>query len=306
MLLIPENLKMLSNGFNTAFNKGFEAPQTQKDMVCMRVNSTHALENYGWMKEIPTMREWVGARTVNNLDGQKYQLTNKKWENTIGVPRTAIEDDTYGLYSTSFAQMGEDAALHPDDLVFEVLQNGFSDVCGKAFDGANFFSASHISYSKGSTTEKPKEIAYSNLQTGSSNPWFLLDLSRTYMRPFIFQMRSEVEFAQLTKPTDPDVFMHDEFKYGLRARYNAGYAWYQLAYGSKSPLTADSYAAARTAMMSQYRPNGRKAGVKPTHLFYGATNETAVLSLIEAALVSGGNSNIWAKTITPVLCPWLD
>lgn len=302
MIITTDNLRMLGNGFNASFMKGFSAPESQRNIIANEIASIHALENYGWMKDMPSMREWVGPRFVNNLETQEYHLKNRKWENTVAVAREKIEDDTLGMYTTIFASMGEDAAIHPDDLMFEVMVGGFGSDNGKAFDGANFFAANHVGYAP----KTGKEVAYSNIQTGSAAPWFLMDLSRNYMKPFIFQMRSAVEFQQMTKSTDPEVFLHDEYRYGVRARYNAGFAWYQLAYGSKAALDATSYAAARTAMMSQYRPNGRKAGVKPTHLFYGASNEAAVLTLIEAVLVSGGNSNIWAKTITPVLCPWLD
>jgi phage major head subunit gpT-like protein len=44
--------------------------------------------------------------------------------------------------------------------------------------------------------------------------------------------------------------MMDRYLYGIRARVNAGYGLWQLAYGSKQTLNAASYAAARATMMA--------------------------------------------------------
>ena len=44
-------------------------------------------------------------------------LENKKFEATVGVARTDIEDDQAGMYRPMMAAMGESAAL-PDTLVW--------------------------------------------------------------------------------------------------------------------------------------------------------------------------------------------
>ena len=58
---------------------------------------------------------------------------NKKFEMTIGVPRDDIEDDKYGVYTPLFSNMGEAAALQPDELVFGAMMSGFNEKCYDGF-----------------------------------------------------------------------------------------------------------------------------------------------------------------------------
>lgn len=51
-------------------------------------------------------------------------LENKKFEATVGVARTDIEDDQVGMYRPMMAAMGESAAALPDTLVWGLLKKG--------------------------------------------------------------------------------------------------------------------------------------------------------------------------------------
>lgn len=61
--------------------------------------------------------------------------------------------------------------------------------------------------------------------------WFLLDTTRA-VKPLIFQERKAADFQSFTKPDDANVFLNKEFIYGVDARGNAGYAFWQMAYAS--------------------------------------------------------------------------
>lgn len=67
----------------------------------------------------------------------------------------------------------------------------------------------------------------------ASNPtaWFLLD-TRKPLKPIIFQERRKPNFVSLNKPTDSNVFMSGQALYGVDTRCNAGYGFWQMAYGS--------------------------------------------------------------------------
>lgn len=67
--------------------------------------------------------------------------------------------------------------------------------------------------------------------------WFLLCTSR-FLKPFIYQLREKIRFTALTRDTDENVFMRDEFLYGASGRSNAGYAFWQMAYGSTGDVEA--------------------------------------------------------------------
>ena len=132
MQLTPANLAGLASGFNMAFNKGFTGFESVWSRIAMKTTSIHADETYGWMKDIPTLREWIGPRVVQNLASAGYKIINRDFELTIGVDRNKIEDDSYGLFAPRFSEMGRAAAEHPDKLVFELLAAAFTSNC---YDG---------------------------------------------------------------------------------------------------------------------------------------------------------------------------
>jgi phage major head subunit gpT-like protein len=65
--------------------------------------------------------------------------------------------------------------------------------------------------------------------TGSH--WFLM-VAKGPVRPFVLQMRRKPEFVSQTALDSDTVFAANEFKYGVSGRWNAGYAFWQLAVGS--------------------------------------------------------------------------
>lgn len=298
MIVTNETLTALARGFNAAFRRGFDGVTPSWQQVAMQIPSTSDAENYGWMKDLPGVREWVGQRVYLNLEAATAQLKNKKWEHSIAVSRDNIEDDKLGIYSNIFSIQGEIVGRHPDDLVWGLLPNGFTV---KGFDGQPFFDADHASFDR-----EGKEVSWSNKQTGAGKAWFLMDLSRSYMLPLVFQMRRAPEFVSRTDLADPHVFDHDEFVFGASARYNAGFGFHQLAFGSTDTLNVANYKAAREALATQFRADRSPLGVKATHLVVGPSNESAALELIEADRNAAGATNVWRGTAKLIVSPWLE
>jgi len=136
MQITAATLLALQQGFNAAFVRGFGSAAPTWGQVAMSVPSTADAENYGWMKELPGMREWIGKRVIHNLEATSAKLVNKHYEHTIGVDADNIRDDKLGIYAPMFSMQGEIAARHPDQLVWGLLPNGFAT---KGFDGQYFF-----------------------------------------------------------------------------------------------------------------------------------------------------------------------
>lgn len=63
------------------------------------------------------------------------------------------------------------------------------------------------------------------------NNWYVLS-TRGIIKPLILQSRTPVEFSALEGDSESG-FMRDQYIYGVRARYNAGYGLWQTAYGSQ-------------------------------------------------------------------------
>jgi len=64
-----------------------------------------------------------------------------------------------------------------------------------------------------------------------TSDWFVLS-TKGVVKPVILQSRTPVEFAALEADSESG-FMRDQYIYGVRARYNAGYGLWQMAYGSQ-------------------------------------------------------------------------
>lgn len=110
-------------------------PGMWKDLATV-VQSTQASEEYGWLSQVPVMREWIDERKVTALGEYGFALKNKKWESTIGFEREVLEDDQTGNVKVRILQMVEQAYGHYDKLIFELIADG---EVGKSYDGAAFY-----------------------------------------------------------------------------------------------------------------------------------------------------------------------
>ena len=256
MLITSANLTTLFTSFKAAFNQGETSAPSYWKTIALKQPSSTGEEQYGWMKNLPSLREWIGPRQVNNISLAGYTIINKLFESTIAVQRTAVEDDSYSVIKPVLAEMGKAAASHPDELIFALLRDGFIKNC---YDNQFFFDTDHPLEINGAAT------IVSNMQAGAGAAWYLLDTSRT-IKPLIFQERMPYELQEMTDSSDSNVFKNDEFLYGVRARGNAGYGLWQLAFGSKATLNEANYAAARQAMQEFKGDGGRPLGVMPDTL----------------------------------------
>ena len=66
---------------------------------------------------------------------------------------------------------------------------------------------------------------------GSDTAWFLMCTTMP-VKPLIYQQRKKVKFVSKTNETDDNVFMSKTFVYGADSRGNAGFGFWQMAYGS--------------------------------------------------------------------------
>jgi phage major head subunit gpT-like protein len=66
---------------------------------------------------------------------------------------------------------------------------------------------------------------------GKDSAWYLLCTTRP-IKPLIYQQRKKAAFVSLTSDTDINVFMRKKYLYGADSRGNAGYGFWQMAYGS--------------------------------------------------------------------------
>ena len=98
----------------------------------------------------------------------------------------------------------------------------------------------------------------------------------------------------------------------MRARANAGFGLWQLAYASQAPLNAENYELARIALQTLKGDENRPLGIKPTHMVVPPALEGAAMRLLNngTRIVTVGADmvavqNEWAGTAKPIVTPWL-
>ena len=298
MLINKGNLTSLSTGFNAAFQLGIDSSINSTDYkpLVTEVQSKTSSEEYAWLNNLPSIREWLSDRIINQMTISGYSLKNQHFEQTISIKRDDIEDDKYGVYGAIFKMMGEEVARFPNTHVFNMLKNGWRDKC---FDGLPFFSNSH-----NKLDTKGKVTTYSNTDGGNGTNWFLIDASRM-IKPIIYQVRKPFDLSRLDDPEDEQVFMRGEYLYGVDGRVAFGYGLPFLAWGSKQPLQPDNFNNAIANMMNLKGDYDKTLGIRPTHIVVPPSLRKDALSIVKAETITNGGSNINHNSVEVIVSPWL-
>jgi phage major head subunit gpT-like protein len=297
MIINVESLARLYTGFTAVFNAAFQDTQTWYEQAAMTVPATTRIMDYKFLLDFPMVREWIGDRQISSLEPKAFQVETKDWEATIEVDRNDIEDDQLGFYNPIVAALAQEARKHPEKLIGDLLLGAFSTPC---YDGQNFFSTAHP---LGDGTA-------ANFSGGTDTAWYLLDTSRA-VKPFIFQLRREVQLVRMDRSDDEHAFMRKKLRYGVDYRGAAAYGLWQLAYASKEPLNAITYAATRAAMMSVKNADGRPLGIKPNLLLVPPALEAQAREILQAQFIVGDptnggyKTNIWQGTADLLVVPEL-
>lgn len=287
--------------FNIAF-KNANANSMYKKLATT-IKSTSKTNTYDWLGKFPQMREWVGKRVLKDMSEASYQITNKKYEATLGVDRADIEDDNLGLYSTIAQSMGQEANDFLDREIAKLLKNGFTTTC---YDGQNFFDEEHPVFEKVDGTGSKQLVSniYKKSPSDSSEPWYLLSLDRP-LKPLIHQERTGMELEALTDTKDEAVFMEDVYSFGIRYRGNFGYGLWQQAVASKADLDSDAFEAAYKQMQEFKRDGGDPMGIRATALVVSPSLQSAAEKILKRTVLDNGAGNINYNKVELIVNPWL-
>lgn len=290
-----EILHALTTSLSAAFTKGLAGVTPQYLRIATEVPSSSASNTYGWLSDLPEIKEWIGERQLAVLSQQGYTVTNRTWESSIRVKRETIEDDQLGQFSIIASGFGRKIGVFPDTLAFKLLSEGFSSLC---FDGQYFFDTDHP-MAGGTYSNIVGDIA-----TDTGEPWFLIDESQV-LKPILFQNRRPFKFVSLDDLDNPHTLLNNEFIYGVDGRCNVGFGFWQTAVGSRAPLTTENYEKAVELLLGMVRDDGEPLGINPTTLVVGRKNRAAAKKIIDAMLVDGGDSNIYYKDVDIVNSPFI-
>lgn len=263
--------------FKVIFNDAYRAAIPLWNKIATEIPSSGREQEYPWLGSNARFREFVGQRVIQSSSVHGFTIRNVTFENTIGIKRDVFEDDLIGVYKTFFQDLAGEAAIHPDILLFTLINSGTTAL---AFDGVPYFSTGHQGWDKNG-----KEIQVTNFIDGPGSAWYLLDTARA-VKPWIFQKRRDYKLVAKTNLESENVFNFDEFIWGIDARVNVGNGFWPLAVMSKQPLTSDTYEQARTLMQNRRRENGDTMGVMPNTLLVPVTLEGAARRVIKASNIT--------------------
>ncbi len=165
--------------------------------------------------------------TVKCYDGQPFFSENHKiGEKTISNKGTAkLSLESYSAARAAIMSLtnskGRALNLVPNLLVVPPALEGMA----KTITQSEFINGS-TNTMKG--TAEPLVVPG---LAGKDNAWYLLCTARP-IKPLIYQERKKAKFVSMTNETDPNVFYRKEYIYGADSRGNAGFGFWQMAYGS--------------------------------------------------------------------------
>ncbi|HCT7706610.1 TPA: Mu-like prophage major head subunit gpT family protein [Morganella morganii] len=175
MIVNKANLTPLFTGIKLVFNNALKEAETTWEKIAMKVPSTGKAEQYNWLNNFPAMKRWVGEKAVKSLAAHKYTIENDDWEATIEVDRNDIEDDQTGQYAIQAKGAGRSAAMLPDEIVYDLVNQGFERTC---YDGQYFFDTDHPVGSRSVSNKGTKKLSVESLAKAQAS----FGAARTAMR----------------------------------------------------------------------------------------------------------------------------
>lgn len=286
--------------YSALFQRGLSGAPNVGGQLATPVTSTTGSNKYGWLGRVPKFRKWIGERRYQSVKEKAYQLTNDKYTAEMELDEDDWADDNLGQYNALVQSWGQQAGELDDQMIFEALKNGHLREC---YDGQNFFDTDHPMEYKDENGVVQTATMSNKVGADTVPAYYFVDLSQVY-KPILLQSRQKPTFWM---GTDANVVQMNNGKVPMhaKARGAAGYTFWQLAYRCTDTLNAAAWEAAKDFAASLKDEEGESLGIRYTHVFVGSENETDATKLFEAALVDGGDSNIYLNKVKVVVCPRL-
>lgn len=132
------------------FQKGITEASPISSPLYEKVPSTGESNLYSWFDSLPGFRRWYDGqpRAKRNLNRQNFRVPNLKFEDTIAIAEDKVKDDQLAQFRPAVKAMARVGSLLEDQLVFDLLNYGFTGTTAdgddvKAYDAATWFADSH-------------------------------------------------------------------------------------------------------------------------------------------------------------------
>lgn len=107
-------------------------------MIAYYIPTDQSEEDYRWIAQIPSMREWIGGREPKGLAEGGIKLTNKTYEATLEINVDQRRRDPFGQIMRRVDELAQVATEHWHELLSTLIVSGDT-----GYDGKNLWAADH-------------------------------------------------------------------------------------------------------------------------------------------------------------------
>ena len=255
MTITQTVLDDIFKSFSARFNAGYNAEIDPADRESLRledfamtVPSTGAATDHSWLGQLPAMRKWEDTRTIKALTMGKITVVNEPWEATVELPRTAIEDDSFGAFGNLIeGTNGVETAFSPEAVetaigemrgwkleegrAANVLPKRLVVAPGLASTARRICNSELIATATGGTESNPLRgiIDYRICNSLPAGAWYLFG-EVAGVKAVAVQQRKLPVLTRMDHEKDENVFMKNTIYYGTDARGEAFLTLPFLAY----------------------------------------------------------------------------
>ncbi len=117
--------KGLKVEFNRAYDSMIRAQMGQNLMqLVTEVPSGANQETYGWLGDVPAVKEWIGDKEMAGLSDYEYTIVNKNWYSGIAIDRNELHDDQIGAIQPRINMLVQAVIMHKWELISDLIING--------------------------------------------------------------------------------------------------------------------------------------------------------------------------------------
>lgn len=139
------NLEAAFIAFSTVFDMKLKNTPVIYPRLALVIPGVSERLEFKWLGSIPTMKRWIGERTIQKLRGETQALTTDWWANGIEVDVDDFRVEArLGMLATRVRSLAEAAARRIDDQVAQFYLQGTTGITeGTTYDGVQLYSDSH-------------------------------------------------------------------------------------------------------------------------------------------------------------------
>src|SRR5436189_931791 len=141
MDITPQNISTFNRSSVTVWSRGAASYTPEYARLAAQVQAAAGVCVFGWLGAMPSLRPFVKEVEKASISSNKWTVTPDPWGVKWGIPKRDLMNDTYGQYASMFEQNGLLSAVHPDQLLFNRLVAGFTEV---DYTGTAFFATTVI------------------------------------------------------------------------------------------------------------------------------------------------------------------